>query len=208
MSKIPLTRRLASDAQAEKIRKAVRAATSDRASSETRRLAAPEDAPALLIFLSDPAVHAPIYSLPRPLGLANVEAFIARHQVEREAGEGLLVLDWDDQGRVIGYSDYQVWPHWAAGELGGAIHPDLQNAGQGARGAKEAFDWMFEALHLELICETAAPDNIRTARLLDGLGFTRMGEVTSHFDDGEARSSLVWEVTRAAWLARWQDSAQ
>ncbi len=208
MSQIPLTRRRASDAQAEKIRKAVRSATTDRAASETRRLAAREDADALLTFLSDPTVHAPIYSLPRPLDLANVEAFIDRHQAERAAGEGLLVLDWDDQGRVIGYCDYQIWPEWAAGELGGAIHPDLQNAGQGASGAKDAFDWMFKALHLDLICETAAPDNIRTARLLDGLGFKRVGEVTSHFDDGEARMSLVWEVTRAAWLARWQDSAR
>ena len=30
------------------------------------------------------------------------------------------------------------------------------------------FDWLFDVLGLELICETAALDNIRTARLLDG----------------------------------------
>ena len=41
-----------------------------------------------------------------------------------------------------------------------------------------------------------------TQRLLDGLGFTRMGEVTSLRADGTSRASLVWEMTRADWDAR------
>ena len=69
-------------------------------------------------------------------------------------------------------------------------------------GAAESFGWMFEALGLGLICETAALDNVATQRLLDGLGFRRMGEVTSLRSDGTSRASLVWEMTRSEWEGR------
>ena len=58
---------------------------------------------------------------------------------------------------------------------------------------------MFDSLHLDLICETASLDNHRTAHLLDGLGFRRMGEIISQRADGTTRPSLVWEVSRAEW---------
>jgi hypothetical protein len=61
---------------------------------------------------------------------------------------------------------------------------------------------MFEALGLDLLCETAALDNVPTQRMLDGLGFRRMGETLSTRPDGTTRASLVWEMTRAEWAAR------
>ena len=166
------------------------------------RRALPNDAPKLLEFLSDPAVHAPIYTLPIPLNSATVLGFITDHVREAEAGEGLLFIREDGEGKIVGYSDVQVWPDWGAGELGGALHPNLQSQGAGARGASMTFGWMFETLGLELICATAATDNVRTAKLLDGLGFSRMGEVESTRVDGTQRRSCVWEITKAAWLNR------
>jgi RimJ/RimL family protein N-acetyltransferase len=62
-----------------------------------------------------------------------------------------------------------------------------------------SFAWMFDALSLELIVETAALDNIRTAKLLDHLGFVRKGEITSTRPDGTTRASLVWEITKEEW---------
>lgn len=166
------------------------------------RLAVPDDAKAFHAFLSDPAVHAPIYTLPNPLTPASVRAFIERHTVEQAAGEGLLFLNvggGKDAGDIVGYCDICVWPDWAAGEMGGALHPDRQGAGRGTRGAGLGFGWMFDSLGLELICETAALDNVRTAHLLDHLGFARKGTVTSQRDDGTTRPSLVWEITREEW---------
>ena len=61
---------------------------------------------------------------------------------------------------------------------------------------------MFTHLGLDLICETAAPDNIRTAQLLDHLGFRRMGEIVSQRPDGTTRPSLVWEMRREEWEER------
>ena len=199
---IPITRNPATAQQAAAIRAAVAAATTLGSNSEYSRLATPEDAASFHEFLSDPRIHAPIYTLPRPLTVATVRAFIADHEAQRARGTGLLFLNFDEQGRISGYSDLCLWPEWAAGELGGALHPDRQGQRQGSSGARQSFAWMFESLGLDLICETAAPDNIRTAQLLDHLGFRRMGAITSQRADGTTRPSLVWEITRAEWEAQ------
>lgn len=198
---IPLTRTSAEPAREAAIRAAVRGASPPERANGTTRLATPDMAGALCAFLADPRVHAPIYTLPRPLTEDSVRAFITDHEDQRRRGEGLLWVTLTEAGEISGYSDLQVWPQWATGELGGALHPDRQGQGAGAEGARDTFAWMFAALGLDRICETAAPDNIRTARLLDGLGFTRMGEVTSTRPDGTTRASLVWEIDRAAWVA-------
>ena len=195
---LPLTRNAVSPGTAAAIRAAVRAATQMGES----RLARLEDAGGLFALLSDPLVHAPIYTLPRPLTEASVAAFIGMHLEERAAGEGLLFVREGEDGQVMGYSDVQVWPNWGAGELGGALHPSLHGKGAGGRGAAASFAWMFEALGLDLLCETAALDNVPTQRMLDGLGFRRMGDTLSTRPDGTTRASLVWEMTRAEWAAQ------
>tara|TARA_R110000850_G_scaffold913_5_gene5454 strand:+ start:11486 stop:12103 length:618 start_codon:yes stop_codon:yes gene_type:complete len=196
---IPITRINVPASRIRAIRSAVREVTHLGSAPDASRLATLDDAPALLAFLSDPAVHAPIYSLPRPLTEASVRAFVQEHLVQRTAGEGLLFVR-GEADVILGYSDIQVWPQWAAGELGGALHPSLHHQGRGSRGAAESFAWMFEALRLDVICETASHENVPTQRMLDGLGFRRKGEVESVRPDGTTRASLVWEITRSDWL--------
>lgn len=199
MSGPPLTRvAIAADREAA-IRAAVRAVSGIPFGEFPSRLAQPEDAEALFEFLSDAGIHGPIYNLPKPLTLLSVRGFIEQKLAEREAGEGFLFLRFDEAGDVLGYSEFDIWPQWGAGELGGALRADRQGQRAGIEGARQSFTWMFETLHLELICETAALDNIRTARLLDHLGFERKGEITSTRPDGTTRPSLVWEVTRQQW---------
>ncbi|MEE2922320.1 MAG: GNAT family N-acetyltransferase [Pseudomonadota bacterium] len=200
---IPLTRQDVPPDRAERIRGHVRRAERLGTDNDASRLARLDDASGLFALLSDPAVHAPIYTLPRPLTLARVEAFIDQHLAERRAGTGLLFVREDQDGRIMGYSDVQVWPQWAAGELGGALHPSQHAKGQGTRGAVASFDWMFEALDLGLLCETASLSNVPTQRMLDGMGFARRGEIESVRPDGTHRRSLVWEMTRDDWRARW-----
>lgn len=199
---IPITRNPATPAKAAAIRAAVAAATTLGPGGESSRLATTDDAASFHEFLQDPRIHAPIYTLPRPLTVESVRAFIADHQAQREQGTGLLFLNFDEAGRISGYSDLCIWPEWAAGELGGAIHPDRQGQRRGSTGAQQSFSWMFTELGLDLICETAAPDNIRTIQMLDHLGFRRMGEIVSQRPDGTTRPSLVWEIGRAEWEER------
>ena len=199
---IPITKNKATRVQEETIRQAVRSAVHIDTENKLSRLASLGDAETFHDFLRDPAIHAPIYTLPRPLTVEAIEAFIADHQSQREDGIGLLFLNFDENGEMGGYSDITIWPEWSGDELGGAVHPARQGQRRGIKGAKLGFDWMFDFLGLDLICETAALDNDRTAALLDGLGFVRKGKVASYRADGSERPSLVWEITKAEWKLR------
>lgn len=205
-SAVPVTRNCVSRTHSANIRRVIQNATTIDTENARARLAYPDDADAFHAFLSDPAVHAPIYTLPDPLTLANVRIFIERHLQEREDGKGLLFLTFNDEKQLGGYMDLQVWPQWGAGELGGALHPNRQSQGQGAKGAKLAINWMFEHLGLNLVCETAALDNFRTAHLLDGLGFERKGEILSQSENGKTRPSRVWEISKDMWGTNYQSS--
>ena len=194
---IPITRHPATPEQVERIRAAVREAEQ----LNDSRLARPDDAEGLYALFSEPKVNAPIYSLPRPLNVGNVRKFIEDHVAQRARGEGLLFVRDTGGGQIMGYSDIQVWPEWAAGEIAGGLHPSLHSKGSGTQGAAQTFTWMFDALHLNLICETASLENVITQRMLDGMGFHRMGQVTSRRPDGTTRESLVWEMGRDEWRA-------
>lgn len=199
MGDLPLTRTRLPEARQQEIRDAVRAARGIGFDASPSRVATVEDADALYRFLADPEIHGPIYNLPRPITVESVRDMIVRNLAAQAAGEGMLFLRFDEAGEVLGYSEFEIWPEWGAGDLGGALRQDVQGQRAGIDGAKRTFDWMFEGLRLELIVATGALDNIRTARLLDRLGFERKGEITSTRADGSSRQSLVWEVTRAAW---------
>ena len=207
MTQLPLTKNRVSAQDEAAIRSAVRAATGIPFETSPSRLAQPEDAEGLYEFLSDPAIHGPIYNLPRPLTVSTVRSYIERNLEDRARGEGLLFLRFDYAGDVIGYSEFGIWPEWGAGDLGGAIRADQQGKRVGVSGEKRSFTWMFQALHLKLIVSTGALDNVRTARMLDGLGFERKGEVTNTRPDGSERRSIVWELLHEEWFERFPDEA-
>ncbi len=140
--------------------------------------------------------------MPKPPTLAAARDFIEAHIDERARGEGLLIFDFDETGAVAGYHDIKVWPEWSAAELGGAIRPDRQGEGAGTSGAARAFDWLFTVIGVDLICETAALDNIRTRKLLLHLGFRLIGEIGSELPGGGVRPSLYFEITGAQWRQR------
>jgi len=199
MTDIPLTRNTASKEKESQIRNAVRNAENI---PELACLARENDVDALTFLLEDPLISIPIYTLPDQINRNTVANFIERHLLERERGEGLLMISTDEDGGVSAYHDIKIWPQWAACELGGAIRRDRQNTGHGSSGATIAFRWLFEVIGIDLICETAALDNVRTARLLEGIGFTFRGEISSKLSGGGLRPSLCWELERKNWLSK------
>src|SRR3990167_1561469 len=200
MADIPLTRINAAPEKAAAIRAAVRAVGFPE--SSRRRLASQKDAAAFHALVADPLVSGPIYTLPKLVTVEATRQFIARHIEEQARGEGLLLLEFDEAGALAAYHDIQIWPEYAAAELGGGIRPDRQNAGAGGAGAAAAFGWLFEAIGVALICETAALDKILTKKLLERIGFRLLGEIESRTPGGGARPSLYFEMTRAEWNAR------
>jgi len=198
MSAPPKTELKAAREEEQMIRAAVRDA--DPASlGPGRCIAQAIHAAALLDLLSDPAVSDPIYDLPRPFTEASIANWIGECEQQRRRGEGLLFLTRDPQGVIAGYSKITVWPERSSAELAGALRAAYQSTGSGGAGAFHTFAWIFDTLHVRLICLTAALDNVRSTRLIDRAGFVRMGERDAIRPDGSVRRSIYWELTSDAW---------
>jgi len=189
----PKTVLTATPEEAEAIRAAVR---------KVGPLAGPEHVDGLVALLSDPRVSDPIYDLPRPITRESVAAWVAESEALRQEGRCLLAVTLDEAGQVAGYSRYTIWPERSSAEIAGARRADLQNSGHGRQGVALSAGWMFEVLGVRLIGLTAALDNVRSAKAIDGAGFKRMGEVESVKPDGTVRRSLYWELTRDEWRMR------
>ncbi|MCU0890530.1 MAG: GNAT family N-acetyltransferase [Sandarakinorhabdus sp.] len=201
MSAPPLTVLAVPEHEAAVIRAAVRAADVALL-GPGYRLAVADDVPGLLDLLSDPAVSAPIYDLPRPFTAAVIGSWVAEAQARQARGEAVLAVSVDADGRLSGYSYFTVWPERSAAEIGGAQRADRQNQGVGKAGAARSFGWMFEHLGVRLIGLTAAIDNVRSARVIEAAGFVAMGERESRRPDGSVRLSRYWELTRDQWRAQ------
>jgi RimJ/RimL family protein N-acetyltransferase len=199
MSAPPITRLIASESEIAQIREAVRNADVS-ALGEGAALAREDHAGALVRLLADEQVSGPIYDLPRPITEESVRAWIHEAETARALGEGLLVVRLDQDGEAFSYSRFTVWPTCASGEIAGAFRADMQSRGAGKVGAARSFAWMFEALHLRLVCVTAALDNYRSARVIEAAGFVYMGTRESIRPDGGRRTSHYWELTRESWL--------
>ena len=192
MSAPPKTVLVASLEEEAAIRDAVR-----RAKGHT--VAGPEHVDALTAVLADPAVSDPIYDLPKPITRESVAAWVAKSEALRQEGRCVLAVTFDEAGEVAGYARFTVWPERSSAELAGARRADLQNSGAGRQGVARSIAWMFEELGVRLIGLTAALDNVRSAKAIDGAGFTRMGEVESERPDGTVRRLLYWELSRGEW---------
>ena len=156
----------------------------------------------LVSLLSDERVSGPIYDLPRPINNDSITRWVVESQALALAGEALLIVNLDEAGEVAGYSRITVWPEHSAAELAGAVRADRQNSGQGGRGMAHSFGWIFESLEVRLMCLTAALDNIRVQKGIDGAGFVRMGERDAIRPDGTVRRSIYWEMKRDDWRMR------
>ena len=201
MSAPPKTVLEVSRAEAEAIRHAVR--TADVASLGPGRARADlHHVPGLVSLLSDDRVSGPIYDLPRPITEDSLTRWVTEAQAQALAGEGLLIVNLDAAGAVAGYSKITVWPDRSAAELAGAVRADRQNSGQGGTGMAHSFGWIFETLGVRMMCLTAALDNVRVQKGIDGAGFTRMGERDAARPDGTIRRSIYWELTRDDWRLR------
>jgi RimJ/RimL family protein N-acetyltransferase len=195
MSAPPKTVLTATAEEEAAIRAAVRAAAGP-------ALAGPEHVDGLLKLFLDPQVSDPIYDLPRPFTRDSVAAWVAESEALRQEGRCILLVGLDEAGEVSGYSRFTVWPERSSAEIAGARRADRQNSGAGRSGVAQSTAWMFEALGVRLIGLTAALDNVRSAKAIDGAGFRRMGEVESVRPDGTVRRSLYWELTRDEWRLR------
>jgi len=190
----PDTKIETSAAEAAQIRATVQKL--DRIEATGHQLARPDDAADLLDLLADPQVNGPLYTIPTDVDLPWVQNWIDQHLREREEGTGLLFITRGPTGSVDGFSDIQIWPDYAAAEMGGGLRPGLQGQSRGGQGAAGMFMWLFQDLGIKLLAMTCAEDNIRTQKLLTRIGFTQGKSRISVGPDGTTRPSLYFEMLR------------
>ena len=198
MGDIPVTRKKVSLAKEKHIRKCVR---ETKGPSFTRMITG-EYATTFFEFIKIPEVNTPIYSIPRPITLEEIQQFITDHTHEHMTGDGLLLGQFNEAGQIQAYFDLQFWPQLGACEIGGGMVPQMQNHGRGTQLAQSIFSWVFESIGVNTICETAALDNERTKNMLGHMGFTFMGEVDCVAPSGRVRRSNCWEITHDQWRAK------
>jgi RimJ/RimL family protein N-acetyltransferase len=191
----------ASEDEAEAIRHAVRTVSLEGLGGRRER-AELKHVPGLVGLLADERGSGWIYDLPKPITEASVTRWVAENQAQMLAGQALLMVSLDAAGEVSAYNRITVWPEHASAELAGAVRADLQNSGTGGAGMAHTFGWIFETLGVRLMCLTAALDNVRVQKGIDGAGFVRMGERDAVRPDGSVRKSVYWELTRDQWRQR------
>ncbi len=200
MAEIPKTRTCVPADEAERLRDFTRNADLLNGRIAGARVAQREDAAALADLLSDPSIGPRIYTMPSIIDAGSMSDFIEDHLMQRARGEGILFVSFNTEGAATAYFDLEVWPQWGAAKFGGAVRATRQGRGFGGACGLAAVEWCFGQLGVVRICETTAPDNDRSIRLLSRLGFVQMGGVTAYRPDGTPRPSLYWELERGHWI--------
>lgn len=166
------------------------------------RYATPADAGALLQLGSDPEVTrffswGPYTRIEQPL------AFIASLDTQRAAGERLefVVVDGEDRPiGVTGLSEFSPRDRRAVvGTWFGRAH-----WGSGANRESKALvlALAFRGLGLGRVTAWANPDNGRSVRALERLGFVSEGVLREwHVHEGAPKDVAVLRVLRSEWLA-------
>ncbi len=175
----------------------------------TVRLATPEDIPAILrFFQSNRAAHAP-FSPRRPDNFYSAAFWEMRvalnlSHFEQARSAGLFIFD-ADQREVIGdinFSSLSGYPFHGC-TLGYALAQSHWGQGRMQRALELALPWAFEAFNLHRIAANHLPDNLRSARLLEKLGFQREGYARDYLlIDGVWRDHVLTALTRSDWQAR------
>ncbi len=196
-SEIPKTRSYVSGIEQARLRDFVRRAEWMNGRIAGARVARREDAAALAGLLAHESIGPRIYTMPNPINTETMTTFIEDHLAQRERGDGILFVSFNDVGEATAYFDVELWPQWSIAKFGGAVKAERQGRGFGGACGLAAVEWCFDQLGVARICETTARDNDRSIRLLSRLGFRQLGEVTSRRPDGTTRPSIYWEMERA-----------
>jgi [ribosomal protein S5]-alanine N-acetyltransferase len=174
----------------------------------TLRYARPDDAPALYELGRDPDVSR-YFSWGPYTELQQAGDFIQRMRDQREAGERLEFVIADEHDEPIGITGLSEFSQRDRRAVVGTWL-GRQHWGTGANEESKALVLAlgFRTLGLQRISAYAHPENDRSLRALERLGFTQEGTLVAwHLHDGERRDVRIlrllleeWEASRLATL--------
>ncbi|MCB9877319.1 MAG: GNAT family N-acetyltransferase [Planctomycetes bacterium] len=129
--------------------------------------------PALQQLAADPAIAATT-RVPHPYPPDGAATFYALTLREREAGTA-HVFAIEDDGRFVGLVGFHQI-HDGTGELGYWVARGEQGRGVGRHAVRAAVRVAFDYLRLDGLWAEVLADNVASIRILEGLGFHRIGE--------------------------------
>jgi ribosomal-protein-alanine N-acetyltransferase len=168
----------------------------------TLRYARPEDAPTLYELGSDSEVSR-FFSWGPYSDPGEASAFIARMAEQRDAGERLEFVIADREDRAIGITGLS---EFSARDRRAVVGTWLGRAhwGTGANEESKALVLAvaFRTLGLQRISAYAHPENERSLRALERLGFTQEGTLVAwHLHGGERRDVRILRLLSEEWEA-------
>ncbi len=127
-----------------------------------------------------------------------LEANLAEYQADRGARMVLCEKD-DPEGRVIGVANLSqvVRGAFQACHLGYSIDQELEGQGLMREALERLVRWTFEDLGLHRIMANYRPENVRSAAVLERLGFVQEGYARDYLHiDGAWRDHVLTALTR------------
>lgn len=174
----------------------------------TIRAFRPDDAEPLAAYRADPEVaHYQDWDLPYTLGRAQAAIAVDRHIEDRLAGGDHWQLAIDRDGALIGDLYLGIDATASVATIGYTLAGGQHGAGYGSEAVGALIDRVFAELpSVHRVRATSDPENVRSIRLLEGLGFRSEGIAQAAVlirgawvDD--ALYGLMRD-DRSAWLAR------
>lgn len=168
----------------------------------TLRYARSDDAPVLYELGSDPEVSR-FFSWGPYTEPEQASAFIERMAQEREAGERLEFVITGDDDRPIGITGLSEFsPRDRRAVVGTWLGREHWGTGANSDSKALVLALGFRTLGLQRISAYAHPENGRSLRALERLGFTDEGTLVAwHLHDGERRDVRILRLLLEDWEA-------
>lgn len=159
------------------------------------RKAVTADLPAIHAILSDSAATA-YWSTPPHLTLDQSRDWLqSMIDIDPTQGDDFIV---EHQGRVIGKAGLYRFP-----EIGFIFHPEVWGQGFAAEALAAVFDRAFETHRLPAIEADVDPGNMRSLKLLRGLGFRDVGRQERTWFVGDRWcDSIYLRLEPESWTVR------
>ena len=104
----------------------------------------------------------------------------------------------------IGFEPDQKRPEVRAMELGYSLAEEYWGRGIVPEAAEAVIDYGFRVVRLDIISIETAPDNLRSQRVIEKLGFVFEGNLRRSYRtiDDEVRDAYVYSILREEWMKR------